>query len=133
MDQDVPVGARSCQILGQAVKLAHWLGGGQRSLTPGGVLRKPNVPAAGAALGIVVPAKLRTAADIRELNRPWAFGAGAGLISVAGGKAAAEPGLDMAAIGDEELLDRWLAGVRAVLARDPEAARSQLPDGEGWQ
>jgi len=118
VDQDVPVGARSCQILRQAVKLAHWLGGGQRSLTPGGVLRKPDVPAAGVALGIAVPAKLRTAADIRELNRPWAFGVGAGLIRVADGKAAAEPGLDIAAIGDGELLDRWLAGVRAVCAAE---------------
>jgi len=80
------------------------------------VLRKPDVPAAGAALGIAVPAKLRTAADIRELNRPWAFGAG--LICVADGKAAAEPGLDIAAIGDGELLDRWLAGVRAVCAAE---------------
>jgi hypothetical protein len=118
VDQDVPVGARSCQVLGQAVKLAHWLGGGQRSLTPGGVLRKPDVPAAAAALGVPVPAKLRTAADIRELNRPWAFGVGAGLIRVADGKTAAEAGLDMDAIGDGELLDRWLAGVRAVCAAE---------------
>ncbi len=81
MDQNVPVGA---------------LGGGERSLTPGGVLRKPDVPAAGAALGVPVPAKLRTAADVRELNRPWSFGVGAGLIRIAGGKAAAEAGLDMA-------------------------------------
>jgi hypothetical protein len=82
------------------------------------VLRKPDVPAAGAALGIAVPAKIRTAADIRELNRPWAFGVRAGLIRVAGGKAAAEPGLDIAAIGDRELLDRWLAGVRGVCAAE---------------
>ncbi len=118
MDQNVAVGARNCQLLGQAVKLAHWLGTRERPLTPGGVLRKPDVPAAGAALGIPVPAKLRTAADIRELNRPWAFGAGAGLIRVAGGKAVAEAGLDMDAIGDAELLDRWLAGVRAVCAAE---------------
>jgi hypothetical protein len=118
VDQDVPVGARSCQVLGQAVKLAHWLGGGERPLTPGGVLRKHDVPAAAAALGIPVPARLRTAADIRELNRPWAFGVGAGLIRVAGGKAAAEASLDMDSIGDGELLDRWVAGVRAVCAAE---------------
>jgi hypothetical protein len=39
-----------------------------------------------------------------------AFGVGAGLISVADGKAVAEAGLDMDAIEDGELLDRWLAG-----------------------
>jgi hypothetical protein len=118
MDQNVSAQARSASILGQAVKLADWLGGEKRSLTPGGVLRKPDVPAAGAALGIEVPAKLRTAADIRELNRPWAFGVGAGLIRVADGKAMAESGLDIDAIGDEELLDRWLAGIRAVCAAE---------------
>lgn len=118
VDRNVAVGARSCELLGQAAKLAHWLGGGKRALTPGGVLRKPDVPAAAAALGVTVPAKLRTAADIRELNRPWRFGIGAGLIRIADGKAAAETGLDMDAIEDGELLDRWLAGVRAVCAAE---------------
>lgn len=118
MDQNVSSQARSAPILGQAVKLANWLGGEERPLTPGGVLRKPDAPAAGAVLGIEVPAKLRTAADIRELNRPWVFGVGAGLIRVADGKAMAEPGLNIAAVGDEELLDRWLAGVRAVCAAE---------------
>jgi hypothetical protein len=118
VDQNVPAQARSVPFLGQAVKIADWLGDEKRSLTPGGVLRKPDVPAAGAALGIEVPAKLRTSADIRELNRPWAFGVGAGLIRVADGKAMAEPGLDIDAVGDEELLDRWLAGVRAVCAAE---------------
>lgn len=118
MDQNVSAQARSAPILGQAVKLANWLGSKERALTPGGVLRKPDTPAAGAVLGIEIPARLRTAADIRELNRPWAFGVGAGLIRVADGKAMAEPGLDIAAVGDEELLGRWLAGVRAVCAAE---------------
>jgi hypothetical protein len=118
VDEIVPTQARSVQILGQAVRLANWVGNEKRPLTPSGVLRKPDVPAAGAALGIAVPAKLRTAADIRELNRPWAFGIGAGLIRVTDGTAMAPPGLDIDAVGDEELLERWLAGVRAVCAAE---------------
>jgi hypothetical protein len=118
VDQNVSAEARSAPILDQAVKLANWLGGEDRALTPGGVLRKPDVPAAGAVLGIEVPAKLRTAADIRELNRPWAFGIGAGLIRVADGKATADPGPDIDTVGYGELLERWLAGVRAVCAAE---------------
>lgn len=75
--------ARACQILEHAVRLAKWVGDWQRPLTPSGVLRRPDVPAAGAALGISIPAKLRTAADVSGLHRPWAFAIGAGLIRVA--------------------------------------------------
>jgi hypothetical protein len=118
VDQDVLSEARSARIVGQAVKLANWLGDGKRPLTAGGVLRKPDLPAVGAALGIAVPVKLRTAADIRELNRPWTFGIGAGLISVADGKAAAVSGQDITGMGDAEFLDRWLSGTRAMLAAE---------------
>lgn len=118
MDQTVADQARSAPIIGQAEALAGWLGEEKRKLTPGGVLRRPDVPAAGEALGITVPAKIRTAADIRELHRPWAFGTGAGLIRVAGGQAAAEADLDPVAIGDDDLLERFLAGLRALFAAE---------------
>ena len=63
--------ARGCAVIGHAVTLARWIGTGRRPVTPGRVLRKADVPAAGAALGVEVPARLRTMADIRELHRPW--------------------------------------------------------------
>lgn len=114
MDRNAATEARSAQIFRQATALAAWLGEGKRALTPGGVLRRPDVPAAAAALGVTVPAKFRSAADLRQLNRPWAFGVAAGLIQPADGKAS--PG--SAPDNDEELLDRWLAGVRAVCAAE---------------
>jgi hypothetical protein len=45
------------------------------------VLRKADVQAAGAALGVEVPAPLRTMADIRELHRPWCVAVAAGLLT----------------------------------------------------
>ena len=40
--------------MGRAVTLARWIGTGRRPVTPGRVLRKADVPAAGAALGVEV-------------------------------------------------------------------------------
>jgi hypothetical protein len=39
--------ARGCVVVGQAVTLARWIGTGRRPVTPGRVLRKADVPAAG--------------------------------------------------------------------------------------
>jgi hypothetical protein len=41
--------------MGQAVTLARWIGSGRRPVTAGQVLRKADVPAAGAALPVDVP------------------------------------------------------------------------------
>ena len=71
--------------MGQAVTLARWIGTGRRPVTPGRVLRKADVPAAGAALGVEVPTRLRTMADIRELNRPWCVAVATGLLEVGEG------------------------------------------------
>ena len=51
--------ARDCAVTGQAVTLARWIGSGRRQLTPGQLLRKPDVPA-----------KFRTMADVKGLHRP---------------------------------------------------------------
>jgi hypothetical protein len=56
--------------MGAAVTLARWIGTGGRTVTAGQVLRKADVAAAGAALGVEVPPRLRTMADIRALHRP---------------------------------------------------------------
>jgi hypothetical protein len=54
--------ARECAVMGDAVTLARWIGTSRRPVTPGRVLRKADVSAAGAALGVEVPARLRTMA-----------------------------------------------------------------------
>ena len=53
----------------------RWVGAGRRPVTAAQVLRKADIPAAGAALGVEVPPRPRTMADIRALPRldapPW--------------------------------------------------------------
>jgi hypothetical protein len=41
--------ARECAVVGHALTLARWIGNGRRPVTAEGVLRKADVPAAGAA------------------------------------------------------------------------------------
>jgi hypothetical protein len=52
--------ARESVVVGRAVALGRWIGTGRRPLTAGQVLRKADVPAAGAALSVDVPSALRT-------------------------------------------------------------------------
>lgn len=72
--------ARQSVVVGRAVTLARWIGTDRRPVTAGQVLRKADVPAAGAALGVDVPPRLRTMADIRALNRPWCVAVATGLV-----------------------------------------------------
>jgi hypothetical protein len=85
--------ARECAVIGQAVTLARWIGNGYRPVTAGRVLRKADVPAAGAALGVDVPPRLRTMADIRALHRPWCAAVVTGLLQVCDGWVTAGPTL----------------------------------------
>ena len=110
--------ARECAVMGQAVALARWIGTGRRPVTAGGVLRKADVPAAGAALGVDVPARLRTMADIRALHRPWCVAVATGLLQVDGGWVIAGPALERWPPDDGDLLAGWLAGLRAVCAAE---------------
>ena len=110
--------AQGCAAMGQAVALARWIGTGRRPVTPGRVLRKADVPAAGAALGVEVPARLRTMADIRELYRPWCVAVAIGLLEVGDGWVTAGPALEGWPPGDADLLAGWLAGLRAVCAAE---------------
>jgi hypothetical protein len=110
--------ARECAVIGQAVSLAHWIGSGRRPVTPGQVLRKADVPAAGAVLGVEVPAKLRTMADVPELYRPWCVAVAAGLLQVSDGSVTAGPALEGWPPDDGDLLAGWLAGLRAVCAAE---------------
>ena len=62
---------------------SRWLAGsGQaaRPVTAGQVLRKADALGAGAAVGVDVPPRLRTMADIPALHRPWCVAVAVGLI-----------------------------------------------------
>jgi hypothetical protein len=110
--------ARECAVIGHAVTLARWIGDGRRPVTTRQVLRKADIPAAGAALGVAVPPRLRTMADIRVLHRPWCAAIATGLLQVGDGSVTAGPALKGWPPDDADLLARWLAGLRAVCAAE---------------
>jgi hypothetical protein len=110
--------ARESVVVGRAVTLARWIGTGRRPVTAGQVLRKADVPAAGAALGLDVPPRLRTMADIRALRRPWCLAVATGLLQVGGGSVSRGPALERWPPGDADLLAAWLTALRAVCAAE---------------
>lgn len=116
--------------MAQTVALARWIGADRKQVTEAGqVLRRPDVPGAAAALGLRVPAKIRTAADIPALNRPWCVAVAAGLLELSEGTVTGGPMLaDWAAAGADAVLAVWVSGLRAVCAaesdpRDKDGAR----------
>ncbi|MGE5290870.1 MAG: hypothetical protein ACM3ML_27485 [Micromonosporaceae bacterium] len=76
------------------------------------------MPAAGAAVGVEMPLRLRTMADIRALHRPWCVAVAAGLLQVGGGWVSGGPALERWPPGDADLLAAWLAALRAVCAAE---------------
>ena len=54
-------------------------------MTPAQALRKADAPAAGAAIGVRVPPKTRSAADIPELHGPWSVAVATGLVRISDG------------------------------------------------
>jgi hypothetical protein len=105
--------AGECSIIWRAVVLAGWAGPKGKALTRMGVLRKPEVPAACAAIGIRVPERFRSAADVPGLHRPWTAALALGVLAVAGDRAVASPELD-GWPGDGDSAGRWLDALRAV-------------------
>jgi hypothetical protein len=96
------------------------------------VLRKGDVPAAGAALGVSVPSRFRTMADIPALLRPWRVAVATGLLNVSDGWVTSGPALAGWPAGEAEVLDGWLAGLRSVCKaesypRDEDSARLLAP------
>ena len=110
--------AGDSDVVGRALTLARWIGTGRRPVTAGQVLRKADVPAAGAALGVDVPPRLRTMADIRGLHRPWCLAVATGLLQVGGGWVSSGPALECWPPGDADLLAAWLTALRAVCAAE---------------
>jgi hypothetical protein len=107
--------ARECDALRGAVVLAGWVGEG-RAVTAKGVLRRVDVPAAGRVLGVELPERVRSAADVSALHWPWTAALGAGLLSVDGGRAASGQALSgWRSAMPGEVLELWARGFVAAL------------------
>src|ERR1035441_187355 len=119
--------AGECAVVERAVALARWTGTGSRPVTAGQVLRQPDVPAAAAALGVRLPERLRSAADMPELHRPWCVAIAAGLLRVTGGTVTCGHALEGWPPGNAGLLTGWLAGLLAVC----EASGTRAEEGDG--
>jgi hypothetical protein len=113
--------AGECAGLRSAVALARWIGTAQRPVTSSEVLRKADVPDAGAAIGVRVPPKIRSAADLPELHGPWTVAVGTGLLRISDGMVTGGQALEGWPPGDATLLEAWFAGLRATAqaAADP--------------
>jgi hypothetical protein len=110
--------ARESVVVGRAVTLARWIGTRRLPVTAGQVLRKADVTEAGSAVGVDVPPRLRTMADIRALHRPWCVAVATGLLQVGGGWVSSGPALERWPPGDADLLTAWLTALRAVCAAE---------------
>jgi hypothetical protein len=109
--------AAKSTVLRRAASLAGWAGGGKRTLTAKGVLRKQDVPAAAAIIGVKAPQAVRSAAGLPELHVAWCAAIGMGLLTVEGGKASGGPELKNWPPDDgTRLLEAWLKGFSAVSA-----------------
>ena len=114
---DLAALAAKSAVLRRAASLAGWAGGGKRTLTAKGVLRKQDVPAAAAIIGVKAPQAVRSAADLPELHVAWCAAIGMGLLTVEGGKASGGPELKSWPPDDGTgLLEAWLKGFFAVSA-----------------
>jgi hypothetical protein len=116
--RDAALLARESVVMGRAVTLARWVGTGRRPVTAGQVLRKADVPVAGTAVGVDVPPRLRTMADIPALHRPWCVAVATGLLQVGGGWVSAGPALEHWPPDEADLLAGWLTALRVVCAAE---------------
>ena len=69
-------------MIRRAVALAGWVWPQGKALNRVGVLRKPAVPAACAAIGIRLPQRFRSAADVPGLHRPWTAALALGVLAI---------------------------------------------------
>jgi hypothetical protein len=90
------------------------MGTGKRPVTSAQVLRKADVPTAGAAIGVRVPPNTRTAADVPELHGPWSAAIAMGLLRISDRMVTSGHALEGWPPSDAVLLDAWFAGLRAV-------------------
>jgi hypothetical protein len=98
-----------------AAALAEWVSPG-RQVTAKRVLRRADVPAACAAAGFRAPKRLRSAADVPDLQYPWTAALAAGLLSVEGSRVVPGPALPgWRSATDDDVLAGWLRGLAGAL------------------
>ena len=91
--------------------------GEARRVTPRHVLRPADVPAAARALGITVPERVRTAADVSTLHRLWRIALTVGFLAIVDGHARPGPALQTwPGADDETVRGMWLAALPAAVA-----------------
>jgi hypothetical protein len=105
--------------MAQAVALGRWISTvGSRQVTSRRVLRKPDLPAAATVIGVSLPARLRTAADVPAIHRPWCLALAAGLLRVGDGVVSAGPALGCWPPADADVLSAWLSGLTVCSAAE---------------
>jgi hypothetical protein len=103
----------------QAVALGRWIStAGPHQVTPRRVLRKSDLPAAAAVIGAPLPARLRTAADVPAIHRPWCLALAASLLRVEDGAVSAGSALACWPPADADILSGWLSGLTACSAAE---------------
>jgi hypothetical protein len=103
----------------QAVALGRWIStAGPHQVTPRRVLRKSDLPAAAAVIGAPLPARLRTAADVPAIHRPWCLALAASLLRVEDGAVSAGSALACWPPADTDILSAWLSGLTACSAAE---------------
>jgi len=116
----------------QAVALGQWIStAGPRQVTPRRVLRKSDLPAATAVIGAPLPARLRTAADVPAIHRPWCLALAAGLLRVEDGAVSAGPALACWPPADADILSAWLSGLTACSAAEAGPGPDEQDDATG--
>ncbi len=114
---DLAALAAKSAVLRRAGPIGRLGRGRKRTLTAKGMLRKQDVPAAAAIIGVKAPQAVRSAADLPELHVAWCAAIGMGLLTVEGGKASGGPELKNWPPDDgTRLLEAWLKGFFAVSA-----------------
>ncbi len=78
-------------------------------MTPKGVLRPVDVAVVGIDLGVTVPARVRTAADVEAVHWPWVTAEAIGWLRVSANRAVA------GTTAEDDPVQRWWTAVRAVM------------------
>ncbi|MEC3978733.1 plasmid pRiA4b ORF-3 family protein [Amycolatopsis sp. H20-H5] len=111
MPSDLSSVASACPVVEAAVRLAGWVGKDGIPVTAGRSLRPADVVDAARALGVSARTKVRRAADVPEVHRPWLMAVAAGLVVVADNRAVRGGRLD-----DPQAA--WWAGLQALLVTE---------------
>lgn len=108
--QALTAAAAECAAVRGAAALAEWVGsaGRGRQLSAAGALRRPDVPELGRVLGVDVPSKVRSVADLPQVQGAWAAALALGLLCRDGTRVRAVPGAALPGETDPAWPALWL-------------------------